>query len=491
MRINNMRKSTLAAGLFVSTFLVAQTAAAGPVYQPPGANLTYGDVTHGLRVQSASSNPAAAAADHARGEGQSTRGTVISVAAGLEYGNVQELFDLYDAVAGGYKPSTPAPPGPGGNPDYGIDVGEIIDELFPDAREAIDAIADELATQGAVLALLSTEGYGKAWVSADAPFVVGNGFLGGTWTAGVNWSGASKAFGAAQDINFDVDEALMNLEDWINDNLGGPLTGGVNVSDDVSLRLDPASGNTIIVLDNDSSLLTKATQLTELNVGYSRQSLSTDAGNLFLGLEAKFYDMRLSRASVRFGDVTSSKDLFDIIDNSTFNNEQDIGVDVGALWVGRNYQIGVQWTNINEPEFKYPELDLSGYRTQTAIDFLNKDRLYKMDSQVKIETSLFSSDRRWSAHLGYDADPAMDPLGDEFQWVTLSASLNRDSFWLPNLRVGYRENLAGTELGYASIGLTAFKFVNFDIASALDTVKIDGTELPQGLMFSLGFQIAW
>ena len=491
MRINNMRKSTLAAGLLVSTFLVAQTAAAGPVYQPPGANLTYGDVTHGLRVQSASSNPAAAAADHALSEGQSTRGTVISVAAGLEYGNVQELFDLYDEIAGGYRPSTPAPPGPGGSPDYGIDIGEVIDELFPEAREAIDAIADELATQGAVLALISTEGYGKAWVSADAPFVVGNGFLGGTWTAGVNWSGASKAYGLAQDIEFDLDEALKNLEDWIDESLGEPLTGEAPLSASVSLQLDPTTGNTIIVLDTDSSLLTKATQLTELNIGYSRKSLSTSAGSLFLGLEAKYYNMRLSRASVRFGDVTDSKALFDIIDNSVFNNDNDFGVDIGALWVGQNYQIGLQWTNINEPEFAYPDIDVSTYSSQTAIAFLEKDKRYKMDSQVKIETSIFSSDRRWSAHLGYDADPAMDPLGDEFQWATLSAALNRDSFWLPNFRIGYRENLVGTELSYASIGFTAFKYVNFDIASALNTVKIDGTELPQGVMFSLGFQIAW
>ena len=40
-------------------------------------------------------------------------------------------------------------------------------------------------------------------------------------------------------------------------------------------------------------------------------------------------------------------------------------------------------------------------------------------------------------------------------------------------------------------GITAFKFVNIDISSALDTVSISGTTLPQGLMGSIGFQIAW
>jgi hypothetical protein len=114
-----------------------------------------------------------------------------------------------------------------------------------------------------------------------------------------------------------------------------------------------------------------------------------------------------------------------------------------------------------------------------------------MDRQFKLEASLFSSDRRWSAHLGLDVDPATDPMGDDFQWLTLSAGLIRDSWWLPGARIGYRQNLAGTEMSYISIGLTAFKIVNIDISSTLDTVSIDGHTLPQGLMFSMGFQITW
>ena len=46
-------------------------------------------------------------------------------------------------------------------------------------------------------------------------------------------------------------------------------------------------------------------------------------------------------------------------------------------------------------------------------------------------------------------------------------------------------------MNYLSIGLTAFKVVNIDIASALDTVSIDGTTLPQGVMVSIGFQLTW
>ena len=37
----------------------------------------------------------------------------------------------------------------------------------------------------------------------------------------------------------------------------------------------------------------------------------------------------------------------------------------------------------------------------------------------------------------------------------------------------------------------AFKIVNFDISSTFDTVSIDGMDLPQGLMASIGFQLSW
>ena len=116
--------------------VIAAPVAAGPVYQPPGANLTLGDVTHGKRILSASSNPAAAAADRARAAGKPVRGTVISGAAGLEYGNVENIFDLYNRLSAAYAPSDPGTGGgPGQNPDDkpddGINIGDILDQMIP------------------------------------------------------------------------------------------------------------------------------------------------------------------------------------------------------------------------------------------------------------------------------------------------------------------------------------------------------------------------
>jgi len=279
-------------------------AVADPVYQPSGSNLTLGDVTHGGRVQSASSNPAAAAAGLARSEDKRFRGTVVSAAAGLEYGNIQNLWDFYDEVTSAYKPSEPGDDGgPVNLPEEpgGIDLGVIWDSLDPDVQEAVEAAATEVVTQVALLALIKEEGYGKAWLALDAPFVIDNNYLGGTWTFGVNWSGSSKAYGLVQPIEFDEDEARQKLQDWL-DTLPIDRPALLPISDDVVLTPKPAQNAIFFSLTNDSSIISKATQTTEFDLAYSLPAWSGDTGSLYLGAEARLYFMRLSRFSVRFGD---------------------------------------------------------------------------------------------------------------------------------------------------------------------------------------------
>ena len=113
MNLHNRSKFLRQCLVAAITCAASITALAGPVYMPPSANLVYGDVTHGQRILSASGNPAAAAVDVVRGGGKSVSGTVISGGAGLEYGNVQDLFDTIDELAKAFKPSNP---GTGGTP---------------------------------------------------------------------------------------------------------------------------------------------------------------------------------------------------------------------------------------------------------------------------------------------------------------------------------------------------------------------------------------
>jgi hypothetical protein len=473
--------------------LSAGSARGQALFQPPGANLTYGDVTHGMRAQSASTNPAAAAADMAR-EGENARsGTVISAAAGVEFGNIQELWDFYDEVFRAYKPSDGNVQVPGQLPETkppgGIDLGDIWDSLDPDIQDELNAIAAEVARQATILGLISVEGYGKAWLAADAPFVFSQPRWGGAWTMQLKWSGTSRAFGVVESIEFDEEEARAAIQDWFDTEVADrPAT--LQVGGQVLLLLD-ALGRVRFSLQNDSAIAYKATQTLSLSTGYSRAAWSNDAGTLFIGGEAHLHDMRLSRLGVRFGDMTNSEELFDQIRNADYESDTRISFDAGVLWVAENYQLGAQLTSLNEPDFQFPDIDTDSFTNEAIIQRLKRERIYTMERQLKLEASLYSRDRKWSWHLGLDANAASDPVGDEFQWLTLSGGYVTGSRWLPNVRFGYRQNLAGTEKSYASLGMTMFKHFNFDIASAFDATRIDGRRLPEGLMFSIGFQVNW
>jgi len=481
----------------VAIILLLNTATlwAGPAYQPPGANLTYGDVTHGQRVLSASTNPAAAAADQARAGEKPTRGAVLSTSAGFEYGNLDNLFEFYDDLTKGYDPGDSggdSGPGqnPGDKPDGGIDLGEIWDQLNPDIQAAVEAVAVEVAKQTVLLVIIREEGYGRAWVSADFPIVLNKSYAGGAWTLGLNWSGSAKTFGLVENIDFDRAAAEGALTDWFTQN---PVNrpSFLPLSSELTLYYDAPTNTAKLGIDNDSSILSKATQTTELSGGYSRLAWSGDSGSLFVGTKARLYLMRLSRFSFRFGDITDSGELFDSIRDNRFTDDTRLGLDVGVLWVADRYQLGAQLTNLNQPKFSFPDLDLQLYRSLEIIELLQRDQVYEMDSQLRLEASIFGDERRWSAHIGLDADRATDPLGDDYQWLTLSAGFITSRSWLPNVRFGYRENLSGSRVKYLGAGLTMFEIINFDVATALESVRINDNKLPQGLMVSIGFQINW
>jgi hypothetical protein len=485
-----MRSKSYSVGLLA--ILGIGIASGTPVYQPPGANLTYGDVTHGQRVSSAMGNPAAAAANLDRFGEKATGGMAASVTAGLEYGNVQEIFDFIDMVAEAFKPSDedpgePPPPGqdPGDKP--GIEIGDIIDELDPDFVAMVQDVAKEVAVRAALLALMISEGYAKAFVSGDLPVVIGKEILGGAWTFGVNLSGTSKAYGIADPIEFDADAVLDELETRF---AGILIDKGVPIEllGDVELTITP-TGRVLIALSNDSLMLTKAATTAEFGVGYSRRVWPTARGSLFLGGEGKFYQMRLSRIDIRLGDITDSDEVFDAIRRDDYRTDFGFGLDIGALWVSNIYQLGATLTNANEPEFLFPAADESVYSDPTIIDLLRRDQSYTMERQIRLESSVFTPNRRWTLNMGLDANAVPDPMGDDFQWLSVSGGYSTESWWIPGVRVGYRKNLAGSELSYLGVGVTAFKVLNIDVASALDTVHISGMNLPQGLMASIGFQI--
>ena len=463
----------------------AVPALSAPMYQPNGANLTYGDVRHPRSLLASPSNPAAGVANLDADTERKRRGAFAAGVLGLEYGDVGNLFDTIDDLAESFAPSDTAR-----FAELGVSL-QNIDIANPDLRGLLETALVQVGVQETLADVIESEGYGRLFVAADVPYSVGTELLGGAWNFDFNYSAVSTVFSVAQPIEaFDVDAALAELQNGFNLTPGDApelfeLTGGVN------LRIDPSDGSVALTLENDTFLLTKAGEVTTFSGGYSRTVKTSDAGRLHVGGKVQIYRVGLVRVGARFGDLTDSEELFDAIRDARFKYSMGLGLDVGALWVSDNYQLGATLTNINEPSFNYTEISTADLTDQTITNFIEPDRTYKMERQLKLEASAFTSDHKWSVNMAVDTNAIKDPVGFEHQWFTLSGGVETGKWWLPSVRVGYRKNLAGTELDYLSLGVTLLKLVNLDVASTLDTVEIDDMTLPRGVMASIGFEVAF
>jgi len=440
-------------------------------------------------------NPAASAADLASRGGEANSSVGFSLTAGIEYGNLQDIFDAIDDFSSNVSPTPPdpgAPPGesPGGDPDT-KPPGGIEIPIDSDTEALLADIADEVTAQAALLAFISVEGYAKAFASTDVPIVLGKEYLGGAWTFGINLSANTKVFGVSDPINFDTNVALTNLEDELASIDAGNPPKDVDLSGGAIVEIEPVTGKVNLRFANDSLLLSKAATVSEISTGYSREVYSSPSGKLYAGVEAKFYRVGLSRVSARFGDITDSEELWKSIKDAKFNYSNGLGVDLGAIWDAGQYQLGATLTNVNEPKFNYPEVDTSNIKNTKILDFLDDEGTYVMERQLKLEGTYRTTSRKWGINLGVDANAIEDPIGDEYQWFTLSAGYSTSSVWIPGFRFGYRKNLAGTEISYVGVGATVFKYVNIDLASSFDTTTINGSELPRSLLFSLGFSASF
>lgn len=457
--------------------LAVSAAHAAPVYHPAGSNLTLGDTTNSQSIIADITNPAASAVAVAN-EGSIFRiGILSNIGVGVEYGQVDDIFTIIDEKASAYQdgftltlPST-LPTSPAEVPAY-------VDALKLAAQQPVDDLNE-------VLGVVADKGYAKVFASMNLPLmpvVVGGDFLGGGLVFDANGSVSTKAvelFAPAQ-LNYDNVQA---------DLLAGNTR--IDLGDAVLDLSDPAAP--VLTVENDTLLLTQAAGVGEVGLGYSRQVVKRDKGGLFAGVKLKYYTVGMTRKAFRLADITDAEKLLEDIRDAEFSYARNFGVDLGMVWVGEHYRLGATATNLNEPDFTFAGLDTSGFSDpQGAIaQFLAKDYVYTMTRQYKLEAALYSSSRNWALNFGYDANAAPDPWGDDYQWASASAAYLTDSWWIPGIRAGYRSNLAGEKMDYVTVGLTLFKILNVDAGMSLDSITIDGTEVPRGAMLNAGLALAF
>ncbi|WP_392386442.1 conjugal transfer protein TraF [Marinomonas primoryensis] len=231
---------------------------------------------------------------------------------------------------------------------------------------------------------------------------------------------------------------------------------------------------------------------TDLNVGlgYSQSMWENSRGMLVGGAKANIHQISMGRALVRLDD--KNNDAGDAISDAISDDaisSTGVGIDLGAVWVSNYYQVGLTLANINEPEFDGAPLDSSAIPSSSNVSTTDK---YVMEMQSTVDFAVSTKGKQVTLGMTYDANEVKDAVGDEYQWAVASVSYYGDSHFIPGLRAGYRQNLAGTELSYATFGLTVLKRLNIDLGVALETVKDeDGDEMPRSAYFSIGYDTAF
>jgi hypothetical protein len=254
-------------------------------------------------------------------------------------------------------------------------------------------------------------------------------------------------------------------------------------------------------VDTDASFNAVTGTDLQIGFGYSQSMWENSHGMLVGGVKANLHDISLGRALVSLND--DSDDAGDAISDAISDDavsSTGVGIDLGAVWVSNNYQLGLTVANINEPEFDGAPIDSTcgSESCNAAASLITAGKLdasgskYVMEMQTTVDAAVSTKGKQVTLGMSYDTNAVKDAVGDKYQWAVASVSYYGDSHFIPGLRAGYRQNLAGTELSYATFGLTVLKRLNIDLGVALETVEDeDGDEMPRSAYFSIGYDTAF
>ena len=483
--------------------VVCVNAFATPVYQPPGHNLTYGSSSNNQSIMSSVANPAAAAAILSKDGGQFRFG-LIEIGAGYEVGNLNDLSTKVDNSKSTItNPISPADAITLANkyltdcPTLTCTPAQLI-AFSNDVATTINNNAAVATLNNVLLPALQKDGnasvYGDAYVPFT-PFVVSSKGLGGSIVLNANVSAIVNASFIADPF-------------FISPTTATAIANAFTTAASTQGTTNPTY--TLPTIPNDSTVLLKGAVVEEIGLGYSRAVLRREApepgeneptpgamsasqlkaGELTAGVRLKYYQVKLAdKAQSLTQSQSGTKGTLKT--KLVYASSSGFGLDVGTLWTSKRYRAGAWINNINSPSFKYNPIDTTSYKNQTVIAQLGTGMTYTMKPQLQLEGAVFSESQNWVVNAGLDANAVQDPVGRDFQWMTLSAAYATNRWWVPGARVGYRSNLAGSKLSYITGGLTWFG-VSLDIAKSLDSVHDNkGKSIPRSAMINLGFQMTF
>ncbi|MFV8836694.1 conjugal transfer protein TraF [Aquisalimonas sp. APHAB1-3] len=427
--------------LAVALAAPAGASAANTAHIPVGQDISYGGVSHPRTVQATGNNPASSVASDRRGVWFG----LGAFSLGYEVGDVDDLIDEAEDL------------------EAALDRTDLTLGDAEDRKQRFDAF----------LVDAGQDGYFKLDGAAKAPFT----------PLGVNVPG--------------VGGGAFSLDATAYGSVRGSLL-------DAPIEVQPTPDGDFELQSRTSGYLKGAAGV-GMSVGYGGGVYHASSGSLFVGGRLNYYRMELAKGVIAFEDTDGDDNLADDLEDDFDRNRETqsaVGLDLGAIWTADNYRAGAILRNVNEPEFDYPEIgrncddpslsDTANRNCYTAASFgdrISLSETYTMDRQLQLEGAVFTHNQDWHVSLAYDVNSSRDPVGDAYQWLSVSTGYAGSGWLLPGFRLGYRENLTGSELSYITGGLTFFRVLNLDAAVATDSVDVDGDEVPRSAQVSASLEL--
>lgn len=483
--------------LACSTLGAAGAAQAAP-YHPSGTNLGYGNISHTQGVLGTVTNPASAAA---LPPGTSF-GILSSVGVGYELaGDADEFVDSFETFVDDFD-------------EFDRFLGRIedgdLDEEADPLRFLIDGVGTAQDVEFAGNRLVQSLGDDAPSLGVTggvhaplAPLVVNHDRLGGALSLDVGGTFSGRLAVQAQGgIETGFGDFPLNIGDWsrtaADDGFEATGADGTlwELGDDGSVQKDGNDADDDFDVEIDVFSSIEAAAIKRFSLGYSARAHVHRDGTLYIGGTANYYSAEMARAAGDVLDDDEDDAVERILDDFSDNRqtENDFGVDLGVLWVARNFQAGLTGRNLNEPSFDYPDLDNFDELQATFGDDprIPESKSYTMERQFTAEAALFTPNRRWMVGISHDLNSVDGPHGpaldNEYQWTTVGVGYSSASYFIPGFRLGYRTNNVGSELSYVTGGLTLFRMLNIDAAVSTDDVEEDGSSVPRSAIVNIGLE---
>lgn len=276
---------------------------------------------------------------------------------------------------------------------------------------------------------------------------------------------------------------------------------GLRVLDD-TLRFDEQNNK----FATNTSAYVKSALESKVAFGGSKAFYNLAGGmDIYAGVKLNLIRLELSKQVIALQQM-NGESVEDVVEDAYDENLQsstNASLDIGVTAVGERYRIGAALTDINEPSFDYGAVgvncdqyedasisrsncDTATYFVEVAGDIVSRET-YTRHALLTLD-GLYQLSRGWFVSGELETAAYDDAIGQENQWLSLALAYESGRYLLPSVRVGYRENLAGSELSMVNLGFTFGGVVTLDMNYGLESAEVDGDTVPRALGIALAIQ---